>query len=55
MLRFAVSGPMVYYSTGFFMMVCVIVLAATILYLLSADWTLVLNFGIFQLTPDVTL
>jgi hypothetical protein len=53
MLRFAVSGPMAYYSTGFFMMICVIVLAATLFYLLTADWSLVLNLGIFQLTPDV--
>ena len=53
MLRFAVSGPMAYYATGFFMMVCVLVIAATLLYLISADWSLVLNFGIFQLTPDI--
>ncbi|MEK7655706.1 MAG: hypothetical protein AAB386_03440 [Patescibacteria group bacterium] len=54
MLRFAVSGPMAYYATGFFMMISVIILAATIFYLLTADWSLVLNIGIFQLTPDVS-
>ncbi len=53
MLRFAVSGPMAYYATGFFMMVCVLVVAATLFYFINADWSLVLNFGIFQLTPDV--
>ena len=37
-----------------FMMISVIILAATIFYLLTADWSLVLNIGIFQLTPDVS-
>ena len=45
MLRFAISGPMVYLSTFLFILVSLAIIGGTGLYLSHVDWSLPMNLG----------
>ncbi|MBI4139116.1 hypothetical protein HY479_03125 [Candidatus Uhrbacteria bacterium] len=55
MLRFGVSGHMVYVSTGLFMIVSFLVLSATALFFLTVDWSLGLELSLPAFNATIPL
>jgi hypothetical protein len=55
MLRFGMSGSMASFSTALFLIVSAMVILATVMYFLSVDWSLSIEFGMFSKPGYITL
>jgi hypothetical protein len=55
MIRFGVASTMTYFSTGVFLVVALIAIAATCVYFTTVDWSLGLNIGGLFQAPTIPL